>query len=260
MSNSSITAKADRNTKVAVATEIETLSHARKAWEEGTYKKNKEELYQLLDDCLKFYLNIRSNKKKCKALNALLNDKGIKFNLSTSLQTRIVRLVFGAHCRKRAYAYARVITVAADEKKPTVSMPDFIDGRGGIEEIRRTKQNGKSPADVRKENIEFAVKDLEKSQALTQPFKVEASRREQPEDTTHDLFVAIMRQESDGSYSLVYETSAHSVVNTALAQAGKDKGADANIQQRTLHEREAVDETLRQLAGAIDEAELDLAA
>jgi hypothetical protein len=36
-----------------------------------------------------------------------------------------------------------------------------------------------------------------------------------------------MRQEADGSYSMVYETSTKSVVNTVLEHAGKDQSRSA---------------------------------
>ncbi len=131
----------ETNAAAAVDERIEELKAARVAWEEGTYKKSNEELYKLLDDCLAFYLDIRSKTNKCKALNALLKARDTSFNEGTSLQTRIVRAVFGAECGKRAYAYARVITVSAVEKRPEVAMYDFITQRGGVEEIRRTKSN-----------------------------------------------------------------------------------------------------------------------
>ena len=260
MSKKATKAKANHKIEVTVATQIEELSNARKAWENGAFKKSNEELYQLLERCLQFYLQTRGDKKKCKALNALLKYKNVKYNEGTSLQTRIVRLVFGAHCGKRAYAYARVITVAADEKSPKKSMYDFIESRGGIEEIRRTKKDGKSPAVVRQDSIQFAVNTLEKSDALTKPFKVKDARRKQPEDATHNLFVAIMRQESDGTYSLVYETSAKSVVNSALAQAGKEQSANAQAEQQVQNERDAASKTADQLENAISEGELSEAA
>ena len=252
--------KQDRSTNIIVATKVEKLANARVTWEEGAYKTSNDELYKLLNDCVNFYLEIRSKTKECRALNAWLKDRKIGYNDGTSLQTRIVRAVFGADCGKRAYTYARVITVAAAEKSPKTSMHEFVTKRGGIEEIRRTKSDGKSPTVAREENIEFAIDTLEKTDALTKPFTVAASKRELPEDSVHTLFVAIMRQESDGTYSMVFETSAKSVVNTALAQAGKEKGAAANAADVVKNKQKETSESDDAVADAIAAGELDEAA
>jgi hypothetical protein len=250
----------ETNTATAVDERIEALKAARVAWEEGTYKKSNEELYKLLDDCLAFYLDIRSKTNKCKALNALLKARDTSFNEGTSLQTRIVRAVFGAECGKRAYAYARVITVSAVEKRPEVAMYDFITQRGGVEEIRRTKSNGETPTGARTDNISFAIEALEKSAALTTSFAVQASERKAPEDATHTLFVAIMRQEADGNYSMVYETSAKSVVNKALEQAGKDKGAEAEADSAAQQQRHEASDADAAINVAVNAAQMKTAA
>lgn len=131
--------------------------------------------------------------------------------------------MFGSNFQKRAYGYARVISIAADEKSPHESMCDFITNRGGIEQLRRTKPNGKTPAIERKDNIAFAMSSLNKSKALVTPFKISSSTRTVDEGAEHSLFVAVMRQDADGCYSMVYETSSKSVVNAALEQAGKEQ-------------------------------------
>lgn len=211
----------------ALATEVEALSNARMQWENGSLKTSNAELYQLLQSCVDFYVNIRSQPAKCKALEVWLGANKIPCNMGTSLKTRIVRAVFGAECGKRAYTYARVITVAVAEKSAKISMSDFVTSRGGIEEIRRTKPNGETPTMARKDKINSAISVLEKSAALAPVFEVEVSTRKPAEDATHLLFAAIMRQETDGSYSMVYETSTKSVVNTVLEQAGKDQNSYA---------------------------------
>jgi hypothetical protein len=212
---------------LALATEVEVLSDARMHWENGSLKSSNTELYQLLQSCVDFYLDIRSQPEKCKALDIWLSENGIQCNMGTGLRTRIVRAVFGADCGRRAYTYTRVITVAADEKSPEMSMSDFVTGRGGIEEIRRTKPNGQTPTMTRKDKVDFAIGVLETSAALAPAFEVKASTRKPPEDITHVLFAALMRQEADGSCSMVYETSTKSVVNTVLEHAGKDQSRSA---------------------------------
>lgn len=64
---------------------------------------------------------------------------------------------------------------------------------------------------------------LSSSKKLAKSFKVKASTRKFDEGSEHSLFVAVMREEADGTCSMVYETSAPSVVNVALHEAGKSQ-------------------------------------
>ncbi len=225
------------NTAQTIADTIDTLAEQRKTWEHGAYKKSNEELYKLLNDCLNFYFELRGNIKLCKALNEQLIARKITYNASTSLPTRIVRAVFGANGGKRSYAYARVISVAAAEKGDEISMYDFIVKRNGVEEIRRSTKNGESPATVRNTRQAFAAVQLATSVAIAKPFKVADSKRTRDEGATHNLFVAIMREETDGTYSIVYETSTKSVINTALVDAGKVLKAEEAAAKATTNAR-----------------------
>lgn len=231
-----------KNMNTAIATYIEDKAHElveqRHKWEEGTYKRSNEELYELLGSCLDFHNDVRGDAKKCKALNDYLRRKNISFNEGSSLATRIVRAVFNSSFQKRAYGYARVITIASEEKLPDETMSDFISKRGGIEELRRMKRNGKSPADERKDHIAIAKANFATSKALATPVKVQASTRKINDGTEHNLFVAVMRQESNGTYSIVFETSAIAVVNAALEQAGKEQAKMQKQNAAALKQRE----------------------
>lgn len=221
-----------------VMTTAQELSSKRETWEKGTFRKSNEELYALLSDCLGFYENLRGNNKKCKALNDFLKDSSIKFNEGSSLETRIVRAVFNSSFQKRAYGYARVIKVASEEKKQSETMSDFITSRGGIEEIRRTNRKGETPAEMRKQNIRYAKEKFEQQKPLVRPFNNPESQLEIDEGAEHNLFVGLMRLEDNGQYSLVYETTAPSVVNSALAQAGKDENAAEKTSEQVERERQ----------------------
>ncbi|WP_187431757.1 hypothetical protein ROLI_025460 [Roseobacter fucihabitans] len=211
------------NELLFIQNSTDDLIEKRKAWEEGSYKRSNEELYALLSDCLKFYFEIVDDVSKSRALNSYLRMKEIEFKDGTSLATRIVRAVFNSNFQKRAYTYARVITVAAAEMKRNHNLSDFITARGGVDEIRRAKPDGKSPAEVRRERIEEAKEALSSNAPLAEPFNFERPVRESDKGADHKLFVAIMRQEPNGVYSMVYETSAISALNTTLEIAGKDK-------------------------------------
>jgi hypothetical protein len=206
-----------------IESHTENLIAKRKAWEEGTYKRSNEELYQLLSDCLDFYSEIYGKPSQIKALNHHLTQQKIEYKESTNLGTKIVRLVFDSNFQRRVYTYAKVIDVAHKEMKYGQTLSDFITSRGGVEEIRKTKPDGKSPAQLRGEHIETAKEALSLSAPLVEPFEVKTTLRKSNPGADHKLFVAIMREEQNGSYSMVYETSVGSVVNAALEAAGKDE-------------------------------------
>ena len=89
--------------ETTLADRIDALEDARKNWETGTYAAANTELYSLLDRCYALYVELRSERKLIKPLNALLAARNLKPQANTSLATKIVRLVFG-DCGKRAYS------------------------------------------------------------------------------------------------------------------------------------------------------------
>ena len=248
-----MTKKSDTTINAAtyIFDKVDQLSALREAWEEGAYKQSNEELYGLLGECLDLYFDIKGDTKKVKALNDLLRNRTNNFSEGASLETRIVRAIFDPNLKKRAYSYAKVIKIASEEKVPTQSMSEFIKSRDGIEELRRKKTDGKTPAETRRDNIAFAKGSLSKADPLVAPFKVTGSTLEIDEGAEHDLFVAVMRREPDGSRSLVFETSAQSVINVALERAGKEQGAkqkladeSAERKQTAINSEQAIDEAV----------------
>jgi hypothetical protein len=248
--------KNETNPNTYIEDNVTKLSDKRKFWEEGTYKKSNEDLFLLLGECLEFYTELKGDTKKIKALNDYLRPHSNSFSEGAGLETRIVRAVFGPSIKKRAYDYAKVIKIAAAEKKPDETMVDFITKRGGVEELRRTKKDGKSPSDLRHDNIAIAKKTLNATASIVEPFEVSASTHEINEGAEHSLFVAVIRVEKDGKYSLVYETSSVSLINAALEQVGKEqsktsllKDADTRREKNVCDSLQAVNEAV-ELASA----------
>ena len=75
----------------------------------------------------------------------------------------------------------------------------------------------------RQERILLAQDKLSSAPKLAKSFKVTGSTRKFDEGAEHSLFLAVMREEADGTCSMVYETSASAVVNLALHEAGKSQ-------------------------------------
>ena len=232
-----------------IEAKVEVLTAQHKAWNEGTYKASNEELYQLLSDCLDFYTVVSASITQRKALYTLLAARSIKFNKSSSLATRIVRAVFG-DCGKRAYAYARVITVANDTKPENVSMNMFITSAGGIEQIRR-KTNGQTPAEKREANADFAESLLANRNPIFNTTLPSATALQPSNKATNLFAIALVRQNDDGTTSVVYGTNNQTLVNAVLAEAGKAERAEEKKRLELEFERtrkndntEAVNEIL----------------
>lgn len=222
-------------TEAQIAAKIEALVEQHKVWNEGTYKASNEELYQLLSNCLDFYTIVSASVQQRKELYKMLTARGIKFNKSSSLATRIVRAVFG-DCGKRAYAYARVISVAADEKAENVSMYTFITNAGGIEQIRR-KANGQTPTQKREANTNFAESLLAACNPIINTTLPSASAL-QPSEKASNLFaIALVRKNADGTSSIVYGTNNVTLVDAVLADAGKAERAEEQKQRKLEIER-----------------------
>ena len=241
MTNTKTTNTASNHTNIS--TWIDSLTTKCKTWENGTYKASNEELYVLLDECVDLFTEVRAHRSLVKKLNLILEEREIVMRSNTSLATKIVRLIFG-DCSKRAYTYARVLTVAAKQKAELQSMKSFVAEAGGIEEIRKSK-NGRTPTQKRNEQIAFAVEVLEARPGLVEAFKINEELTPHNE-SAYEFSVAIVRKERNGKSNIVFGTNNQTILKSALVQAGKSLSAiveqakQANDRKQMLEERKTV--------------------
>lgn len=224
MSNTTTTAE-----KVGVATFVEAIDEViekRIRWEQGTYAAANTELYSILGDCLDLYVAIKRSYTLPKGVNTLLEARSITYNASTSLELKLVRLVFAGssesavRIQNRLFGYARVIRVAADAGQTGATLAQFIADNHGIEEIRRAGKEGLSTSQKQKAQVEQArVQLIEPSD--TELFANFAMPDQlQPKDGEH-FSLALVRKNADGTGSIVYGTNNVTAVNTVLAIAAK---------------------------------------
>ncbi len=229
------------NTKLELAATINVLASRRVIWEQGAYAASNTELYTLLGACLDLFSKVRSNPDLSKGLNELLKDRSITFNAGTSLELKIVRLVFASgetapKIENRAFGYARVIRVAFEAKQTGATLPQFIEANHGIEEIRRTGKNGVSNAnkvELFKEQARTELLAAPSDEFFT-PFKLPDQL--QPVDG-EQFSLALVRKNADGTGSIVFGTGNVAAVSTVLSIAGKSirqeavKAAEVQIAQ-----------------------------
>lgn len=219
--------KSNTLSPIELSNEIEAIAAEREAWETGSYKKSNEELYTLLERCMNIFAQVKDSVKLRNRLNIMLNDRNMPYNTSTSTLTKIVRLVFG-DCGKRAYTYARVLKVAIVEKPENKSLAAFVADAGGIEEVRRT-QKGQTPSQKRYTAISMATEWFANKPAV---LKVESSDELAPNtDATHTFSLAVVRQEADGTQSIVYGINNQALLNKALEFAGKQQSSKKTVER-----------------------------
>lgn len=219
-----------------VVDRLNNLARDRANWENGSYKKSNEDLYGILERCFTLLGQMKGQRKLINELNGLLRQQNIVFNSGTALATKVVRFVFG-DCGKRAYDYARVLTVAEAEKKENEGFAAFIARKGGIEQIRREQVAGTvSKADQAKQNVIVAEGYFATAQSLVSDFACSAPEVHPGVEASHQFSAALLRKNDDGKFSIVYGCNKASVVKLLLAEGGKVASekivANATVEQR----------------------------
>ena len=204
---------------------IDDIVAKRILWEQGTYTAANAELYSILGDCLELFVALKSRTGAAKAVNDLLDLRGLTYNNATSLELKLVRLVFAAadntkQIENRLFGYARVIRVAADAKQTSATLAQFITDRHGIDEIRRANKDGLTTTDKAKVQVDLArtklvnPSDSELFSNFDLPDQLQPKAGEQ-------FSLALVRKNADGTGSIVFGTDNVAAVTSVLALAGK---------------------------------------
>ena len=236
---------------------IDEIVAKRILWEQGTYAAANAELYSILGDCLDLFVALKRRMNAAKAVNELLDLRGITYNNATSLELKIVRLVFAStdnvkQIENRLFSYARVIRVAADAKQNSTTLAQFITDRHGIDEIRRANKDGLTATDMAKAQVELAKAKL--AMASDSDLFTGFDLPDQLQPRTGEQFsLALVRKNADGTGSIVFGTDNVAAVTTVLALAGKSlqdnaaKAAEADaakqvaaVKQQNMAELNAV--------------------
>lgn len=202
---------------------FEALRKDAEKWDKQSYATANTKLYVLLDKCLQMYLLLRKDTGLARKFNQHLADLKILQRSDTSLQTKIVRCVFGSAAKQRTYAYARVLQIAAKEKPENVSLSTFIADKGGIEELRRTPADGgPTVKEQRAANIAFAESQIETAEAIA-----EILNPKQPIVPGEGAVcaVALVCCEPGMTPKLIYQSPSIAMLNNMLALFGAEMRA-----------------------------------
>jgi hypothetical protein len=126
----------------SIVQSLDALSLARENWEETTFKKANEGLYDLLAQCLevfekKFITGSKDDQKTLRSeLISRLKEMNVKTQKNSPTLNLFVRFVFCSD-RKRAHGYSYVLNAAISHEVKAAQLPEWIISEGGIEEIKR---------------------------------------------------------------------------------------------------------------------------
>jgi hypothetical protein len=218
------------NSKLNVTATLDTLLNASKNWEQNSRKTSNDTLYAILADCLRFYEDLLADVKARKKLNSALAEANITVTAGTDLTTKIARYVFRTEA-KRAYVYARVLSVAHEQKIEPVNFVNWVNAHDGIDAISKKPKNGVTFKQQKASDKDFAEIALAKLQPTAEPLKLPADYTPSTK-SAHAFTAAILRHERDGSISIVYGVNNEAIVSTMLAFAGRTLRKSVEEQQK----------------------------
>lgn len=211
------------NTTPAVLTALKAAQEARRKWEAGTYAASNTALYGILQQSYSVMLSCIANPTLTDGVKVLMKDRKLKFSTNTSLELLIIRIVFADEqtqntFKYRLLSYARVLACALEDAVAVDDLPAYINKRGGIDEIRRdTEKTDKTVQD--KQFVSVAKKVLHKEElGLFDAFKLPNDLK--PVNGSR-YSVAIVRDNQDGTGTIVHGVKDATVVESALKIAGK---------------------------------------
>ena len=209
-----------------LVTMLDYLVSARENWENGTLRSSNDELFILLDRCTVILIEVQADRSLVLKVGKLLVKRGLKDRANTSLATKIVRIVFG-DCGKRAFTYAKIISIAAADKRENETMRTFVSNRGGIDDMTRGGTKAKSGVE-KQENIEFAVTKLTLTKPIIPEFDMIDALRPHAE-SAHSFSLAVIRRDANGKGNIVFGINNKALVNSALTLAAKDLRPEADL-------------------------------
>lgn len=210
----------------AIAFNLKAIASERKLWESNAYRTSNQQLYAILSNCYAFYLAMAETgddaKTLRKELNSFMKSNSIRCNKGTHGLAKIVKCVFfdGNELidRRRISAYSLALRCALDASVKPAALAQFIDDRGGIEELRRVKPTNRETSTDRAERARTEIQSavpmsIFRNEAMSQ--EIDATEYEAP-------FVALVLKRANGEIALHSLIKNKSVINAALVAYDTD--------------------------------------
>ncbi|MDQ2091157.1 hypothetical protein [Marimonas arenosa] len=248
------------NTYNDVTNALDAARKARKVWEQGVFASSNEKLRALLVSAFDIFQACVANPDLTGGITELLKHFNLKHSKNTSLELKIVRLVFADETtqhkhKQRLLSYARVLTLAHEDNQTPATLDQYIQDKGGIDEIRRTK-SGKSNELKAQQYATVAKKQFANTPetGLFDAFKLPPELK--PANGNR-YSLALVRDNQDGTGTIVHGLNTNSLVEKALEEVGKviakqvgEQAAQSLLTGASQHHAAAISEAMQTVNSA----------
>ena len=237
---------------------IEALSIEREVWETTAYVRSNDMLYGLIQKSYELYIDLTNGMgdaaDKKVGFKDYINSKGYSFKESTPLTGKIIRCVFGDKDRRRLSTYHTVLRVIVANKWAVADVPSKIAEFGGVQEISM----GKPLSHLTPKEKATEARDLVLATDLAKVSSEKIAAQNNPEKIGEQA-VAVVTQNSDGSYTIHCIVHSDGVVNAALASYFVTNKDAISKQKQQVGVAQAVATQDQQIAIAAQAANADKA-
>ena len=237
-----------------VLVSLDAIALTQEKWNKQ-YEKVNHSLYTILSASLEEVIVLRSAPRAVAIeFNALLKERGYKRLDATSLETKVLRVVFGEIDKDRASSYSKVLREAKKNEIEPCDLSAWIQQEGGIEAIRR----GKHAKINLEEKREVAVTNCIKALDVAPVFDLNSLTKLEGLEYS----VVVMRKSNDGVAEPVAEVTSLSTVKNVLASL-KDIAESAQQSSSVEHdENNLLDqaEIIRTLLASVEAAGITIPA
>lgn len=207
-----------------LATALEAAQTQRKKWEDGAFAASNDKLYAILAAALDVCQVCIANPDLTDGITSLLKLRKLQYSSNTSLELKVVRLVFAephtqSKYKYRLLSYARVLNSALNDGQTSATLAQYIIDQGGIDEIRRSaSQKSNEPQPM--QYVSVASKTFADVQcnglfdAFTLPVELKPLNGSR-------YSIALVRDNQDGTGTIVKGLKSNALVERALEEAGK---------------------------------------
>jgi hypothetical protein len=245
------TAANSLNASVEMRQRIEDLAVIREAFENTQLARSNQALYSLITDCLSLYRDLTEGdklKEKKLGLQDFINFKGYVFKSTSPLSLKVIRCVFGDKDRRRISTYHTVLRVAIAEKWDLNEVAAKITERGGVQEISVRKANAMSQKDKA-----LTAQSVLLNQSVAS-IDCQSLKSKHNSEFNEQQAVAVLTQNTDGTYSVHCVVHSSTAVNAALAAYFSANKSDIQqiVEQQKL--TEATGQQASLIANAVNAA------
>jgi hypothetical protein len=209
----------------AQAAKLSEMEARRQQWETTAYRTSNQQLYAVLADCLAYgqALPVAESKQRTKDLEKFLEERGYVVKNDSPLLTRVVKAVFGNVDRRRISTYSLVLRSAQKEGITADKLADWIEQRGGVQEVRLSRSATYVSPKAKAEQAKSTLGSLP-NLAVAKDKLAELADA----DYVGCECVLLAKQQADGSFHIKALTRSGTAVNAALtALYGEQKKAAA---------------------------------